>query len=88
LEKGRPLIALIPKPPDIHGLRIVLQGMPLDGFIERFTREKSHWVIVIGFNSSQFILHDPASGRICVMHSTFGEWWARKGNTCLLVSVP
>lgn len=86
LQKGRPVIALIPKPKYSEGINIAVNRIPLSGIWEMFAPKESHWIIVIGYTKHQLILQDPAVGRIGVSKSTFEDWWRSKKFTCVLVT--
>jgi predicted double-glycine peptidase len=86
LQKGRPLIVMIPKP--------VSPAMPPGGLLGRLARSISehaphppHWVIVLGVRrDGAVILHDPASGPLTIQQPKFVADWAAEGNACVLVT--
>ncbi len=86
LQKGRPLIVMIPKP--------MSPDLPPGGLLGRLARSISeraphppHWVIVLGLRrDGAVIVHDPASGTLLFKPPKFVADWATEGNACVLVT--
>ena len=85
LQKGRPVIALIPAPDYHEGLDLNINGLSLKGLQERFRPKASHWVIVLGYTADKMIYQDPAEGRLAVSKTKFEGWWKARKFTCLLL---
>ncbi len=88
LRKGRPLIVMIPKPPDPAWRQAGLIGALAAGWSERLMRPP-HWVVVTGLaGRDKVIIHDPAAGPLVVKRPVFEKWWGRADNLCLLLVRP
>ena len=85
LQKGRPVIALIPAPDYHEGLDLKINGLSLKSVQERFRPKASHWVIVLGYTADKIIYQDPAEGRLAVSKTKFEGWWKERKFTCLLL---
>jgi ABC-type bacteriocin/lantibiotic exporter with double-glycine peptidase domain len=85
LQRGRPLIVMLPKPID----PLLPPGGPL-GNVLRAAGAKlphpPHWVIVLGYTAAgDIILHDPDSGPLQMGKKAFSRDWAKMGHECVLV---
>ncbi|MBI2517471.1 MAG: hypothetical protein HYV95_11240 [Opitutae bacterium] len=85
LQKGRPLIVMLPKPMD----PLLPPGGPI-GSVLRAAGEQlphpSHWVVVLGLTGDgDAILHDPDSGPLQMRKEHFLRDWAKKSHECVLV---
>ncbi len=81
LNKGRPLIVMIPQPliPNTD----LTSALLLNAW-DQWGPKPNHWVVVVGLTKDKtVIIHDPASGPIAVKLVAFQEWWAKKD--CLTV---
>ena len=85
LQKGRPVIAMIPAPDYHEGVDLNINGLSLKGLQESFHPKASHWVIVLGYTADKVIYQDPAEGRLAVSKTKFEGWWKARKSTCLLV---
>lgn len=84
LEKGRPVIAMIPQP-------LPARGGWLAGAVFNLWNEwgprPPHWVVVVGeFGDGRIIIHDPASGPLLVKTERFLAWWRETDRLCLLIA--
>ncbi|MEW6158676.1 MAG: cysteine peptidase family C39 domain-containing protein [Verrucomicrobiota bacterium] len=86
VEKGRPVMVLIRKPPSAPTVRFVFNGIPTSALADWKARRESHWVIVVGYTSTRIIVHDPAAGRLSIPRSTFEEWWSARRRVALLLT--
>lgn len=84
LQKGRPLIVMIPQPVLPMG---GLTGVPLINAWNQWGRKPAHWVVVVGLNKdNSVILHDPESGPMEVKSASFQSWWTEKDNLTVLIA--
>lgn len=85
LQKGRPVIVMLPKPPDPAWRRAGLLGGLAAAASERL-RRPPHWAVVVGLAADgAVILHDPSAGPLTVARAAFEQWWEQTDNLCLLV---
>ena len=86
LQKGRPLIVMIPQPVLPTG---GLTGVPLINAWNRWGHKPAHWVVVLGLTRDKsVILHDPESGPMEVKPEAFQAWWAQKDHLTVLIAAP
>jgi len=88
LQKGRPLLALVPSPEYEACVTVTANGFPLREIWHWLVPKGSHWVVVIGYSKNKIIFHDPREGRVAVSRSKFEGWWKDRKNTCLLLLPP
>lgn len=85
LQKGRPLIVMLPKPID----PLLPPGGPLGSVLRAAGANlphPPHWVIALGFTATgDIILHDPDSGPLQMGRGLFFRDWAKMGHECVLV---
>lgn len=85
LRQGRPVIVMIPQPPDPALRQAGLIGA-LALAVSEHVSHPSHWVVVIGMaGDQQVIVHDPAAGPLQIKSDVFQEWWRRMNNLCVLI---
>ncbi len=85
LRQGRPVIVMIPKPPDPALRQVGLIGA-LALSVSEHVPHPSHWVVVIGITGhQQVIVHDPAAGPLQLKAETFRGWWGQMNNLCVLI---
>ena len=85
LRQGRPVIVMIPQPPDPALRQAGLIGA-LALAVSEHVSHPSHWVVVIGMTGDQqVIVHDPAAGPLQIKSDVFQEWWRRMNNLCVLI---
>lgn len=85
LRQGRPVIVMLPKPPDPALRQAGLIGAAALALSEHVPHPP-HWVVVVGLVGPQVVVHDPASGQLQIETPVFLDWWGRTGNLCVLVS--
>lgn len=85
LRHGRPVIVMLPKPPDPALRRIGLLGAAALALSEHVPHPP-HWVVVIGVVGTDVIVHDPAAGQLQIAMAPFQEWWERTNRLCVLVA--
>lgn len=86
LEKGRPVIVMIPMP-------MLARGGLVAGAVFNLWNELGprppHWVVVIGLVGKEcVIINDPASGPLVVRQDRFQSWWTRNDHLCVLIAGP
>jgi len=85
LRQGRPVIVMIPQPPN-PGLRQAGLIGALALSVSEHVPHPSHWVVVIGVTGDhQVIVHDPAAGPLQLETAVFEKWWQRMNNLCVLI---
>jgi len=85
LRQGRPMIVMIPQPPDQALRQAGLIGA-LALTVSEHVPHPAHWVVVIGITGDhQVIVHDPATGPLQLRAEVFKKWWQRMNNLCVLV---
>lgn len=85
LRQGRPVIVMIPQPPNPALRQAGLIGA-LALSVSEHVPHPSHWVVVIGITADQqVIVHDPAAGPLQLEAAVFEKWWQRMNNLCVLV---
>jgi predicted double-glycine peptidase len=85
LRQGRPVIVMIPQPPN-PALRQAGFIGALALSVSEHVPHPSHWVVVIGFTGDhQVIVHDPAAGPLQLKADVFAQWWRRMNNLCVLI---
>ena len=85
LRQGRPMIVMIPQPPN-PGLRQTGLIGALALMVSEHVMHPPHWVVVIGVaGDQQVIVHDPAVGPLQIKAEVFQEWWRRMNNLCVLI---
>lgn len=84
LEKGRPVIVMIPQ------LVLPEGGLVSVSLIDAWNswgHKPAHWVVVLGFTRSKgVIVYDPESGSAVIKEQAFEKWWAKKSYLSVLVS--
>ena len=86
LRSGRPVIVMIPQPPNPEFRRAGLIGAVALAVSEQVPHPP-HWVVVLGLTGDQqVIIHDPASGPLQIRAEVFAEWWSRMDHLCVLVT--
>jgi predicted double-glycine peptidase len=83
--QGRPVLALIPSPRYEPAPNIAINHVPLSFIADLLSRNRAHWVIVIGYSPESIIVHDPRLGRMAVARWRFQHWWQRKRQTCIVI---
>lgn len=85
LRQGRPVIVMLPKPPDPALRRAGWLGAAALALSEHVPHPP-HWVVVIGIVGSQVVVHDPSAGQLQIESGTFLKWWARTDHLCVLLA--
>ena len=84
LQKGRPVIVMIPQAVLPTG---GLSSVYLINAWNQWGRKPAHWVIVIGMTKNKnVIIHDPESGPMTVKQVCFEKWWEQKGYLSVLIT--
>lgn len=85
LRHGRPVIVMLPRPPDPAWRRAGWLGAAALALSEHLPHPP-HWVVVIGVVGSDVVVHDPAAGQLQIESATFLKWWMRTDHLCVLVA--
>ena len=85
LRQGRPVIVMIPQPPN-PALRQAGWIGALALSVSEHVPHPSHWVVVIGITADhQVIVHDPAAGPLQLEPAVFEKWWQRMNHLSVLI---
>ena len=85
LRQGRPVIVMIPQPPD-PALRQAGFIGALALSVSEHVPHPSHWVVVIGVTADhQVIVQDPAAGPLQLEATTCEKWWQGMKHLCVLI---
>lgn len=89
LRQGRPVIVMIPQPPDPALRNAGLVGA-LGLALSEHLSHPAHWVVVIGLSAGNqnVIIHDPAAGLLQIKTPVFQQWWGRMKNLSVLIVAP